>query len=136
MSTHLSPKAARGKAALHRGLRAEALAALWLRLKGYRILAQRLRTPLGEIDLVVQRGPLIAFVEVKARASYREGLEAVSPRVQARLVAAARYALASRPAWQNADLRFDVVALGSGGLPHHCPDAFRADDVGPSAGSW
>jgi putative endonuclease len=51
------------------GRRAESLAAWWLRLKGWRILARRVRTPVGEIDLVARRGRTIAFVEVKARAT-------------------------------------------------------------------
>ena len=51
------------------GRRAEALAALWLRLKGWTILARRVRTPVGEVDLIARRGRTIAFVEVKARAS-------------------------------------------------------------------
>ena len=51
------------------GRRAERLAAWWLRLKGWRILAVRARTPVGEVDLVARRGRVLAFIEVKARAS-------------------------------------------------------------------
>ena len=49
-------------------------------LKGYRILARRYRTPHGEIDIVARRQQLIAFVEVKARASLDDAAYAVTPR--------------------------------------------------------
>ena len=52
-----------------RGRTGETVAAFWLRLKGYRILATRLRTPVGEIDLIASQGRITAFVEVKARAA-------------------------------------------------------------------
>ena len=55
------------------GQKAETLAALWLRLKGYRILARRFRAPPGEIDLVARRGRVLALVEVKARADLAAG---------------------------------------------------------------
>ena len=61
-----------------RGRRAETLAAWYLRLKGYRILARRYRTPVGEIDLIVRRGRLVAFVEVKRRPTEAEAAEAVT----------------------------------------------------------
>jgi putative endonuclease len=54
------------------GRRAESLAALWLQLKGWQIVARRVRTPVGEVDLVARRGRLLAFIEVKARATARE----------------------------------------------------------------
>src|SRR5207342_3532214 len=57
------------RAAERGGRRAERLAAWWLRLKGWRILAIRARTPVGEVDLVARRGRVLAFVEVKARAT-------------------------------------------------------------------
>ena len=60
------------QAAERRDRRAEALAALWLQLKGWRVLTRRVRTPVGEVDLVVRRGGTLAFVEVKARGSDRD----------------------------------------------------------------
>src|SRR5580693_309577 len=56
-------------AAFRAGLSAETRAAAYLMAKGYRILARRFRTPYGEIDLVARKRNLVAFVEVKARAS-------------------------------------------------------------------
>ena len=61
-----------------RGLVAESIAGWLLRLKGYRVLATRYRTPLGEIDIVARRGKVLAFVEVKARPSLEAGLEAIA----------------------------------------------------------
>ena len=76
-------------AAFRTGLSAESRAAAWLMAKGYRILAKRFRTPHGEIDLVARKRNLVAFVEVKARASLDEAAYAVTPRQQARIIAAA-----------------------------------------------
>ena len=68
-----------------RGQRAEALAAWWLRLKGYRILARGFRVAAGEIDLIARRGRLIALVEVKARPSLEEAGAAILPRQRERI---------------------------------------------------
>ena len=77
------------------GRRAERLAAWWLRLKGWRILAMRARTPVGEVDLVARRGRVLAFVEVKARATAAEAAIALD---DYRLRRVARAAEALMPA--------------------------------------
>jgi putative endonuclease len=115
------------RAAYGRGLSAESRAALWLRFKGYRILARRLATPVGEIDLVARRGRVLAFVEVKARASVEEALFAIGRRQQQRIVRAAGAFLARRPALAGCDLRFDVIAVAPRRWPRHLPGAFTAD---------
>src|SRR5690606_25123476 len=71
------------------GRRAESFAALWLRLKGWTILARRLRTPVGEVDLVARRGRTLAFVEVKARATAEAAAQALDEYRLRRVVAAA-----------------------------------------------
>src|SRR5260370_18071376 len=76
-------------AAFRTGLSAESRAAACLMAKGYRILAKRFRTPYGEIDIVARRRNLVAFVEVKARASLHEAAYAVTPRQQARIIGTA-----------------------------------------------
>ena len=100
------------------GRRAEALAALWLRLKGWAILAHRVRTPVGEVDLVARRGRTVAFVEVKARATRAEADLALDD-YRLRRVAAAAEALAHRYAREGDDIRLDAVIIVPGKLPKH-----------------
>jgi putative endonuclease len=112
------------QAAEQRGRNAESLAALMLRLKGYRILARRLRTPSGEIDLLARRGNLVIIVEVKARATRDEALAALSPRQQQRLAAAAAWLPRWRPALAACDIRLDLVAVSPRRWPHHLKNAW------------
>ncbi|AXS38939.1 YraN family protein [Breoghania sp. L-A4] len=109
------------------GLKAEARAALWLRLKGYRILARRYRTPRGEIDLVARRGGTVAIVEVKARDTRDAALEAITPANRRRVVEAANLWLSRNPRYNAATLRFDALLIAPGQWPHHMPNAFDAD---------
>lgn len=106
------------------GLRAEALAALSLQLKGYRVLSRRWRTRGGEVDLVVKRGRTIAFVEVKARSSFDSAAFALTPRGEARIARAAETWIAARRP-QGLDMRFDLVLVTPRRWPRHVPDAFR-----------
>jgi putative endonuclease len=113
--------------AYRRGLLAETSAAWLLRLKGYRILARRVRTPMGEIDLVARRGRTLAFVEVKARPTDGEAMEAVTARQARRLVGAARYWMTAQRRHADGDCRFDIVLVNPYLLPRHLPNAFGAD---------
>ena len=108
-----------------RGRRAESLAALFLRLKGYSILARNLRTPMGEIDLIARKHGIIAFVEVKARADMDAALSAVSPRSWQRISRAADYWMARHPAHIDDAWRYDIVAISGYKWPCHVPDAWR-----------
>lgn len=101
------------------------LAALLLRLKGYRILATRLKTPAGEIDMVARRGRALAIIEVKARADATAAAEALQPRQLKRLERAAAHFLGRNPALAGLDLRFDVVLVTPLRLPRHMKDAWR-----------
>jgi putative endonuclease len=116
---------ARGRAAHAAGLRAEALAALMLRLKGYRILARRMKTRLGEIDLIARRGRALVFVEVKARGNLDGAAEALMAEQRARLARAAALFVAARPAFADLDMRFDVVLVAPRRWPRHLADAWR-----------
>jgi putative endonuclease len=122
-SERLQARRARGAKARLSGRRQEILAAILLMLKGYRILGFRLKTPEGEIDLLAQRGDVLAVVEVKSRASIEAALEAVSAAQRARLKRAAR-AIASRRALRP-NVRLDLVALAPKSWPRHIPDAWR-----------
>jgi putative endonuclease len=107
------------------GLGAETKAAWLLRLKGYRILARRLRTPVGEADLVAGRRGVVAFVEVKARDTLDAATEAVAQRQRRRIVAAAEAWLARNPRYVTATLRFDLVAVAPGRWPRHLENVFE-----------
>lgn len=109
------------------GRRAEALAALLLQAKGYRILARRLRTPVGEIDLVARRGDVLVAVEVKARGRPDDAAQAIAPRQWGRLARALDWARAGRPDWAGLALRFDAVLLAPWRVPRHVADAWRPD---------
>lgn len=85
--------------------------------KGFRIVARRYRTPLGEIDLIARRGRLVAIVEVKARASLEQAMDAVGPAAARRIEAAADLWLARQPDRDRISLRFDLVAV----LPRRWP---------------
>ncbi len=113
-------------AAFRTGLSAEARAAAYLMAKGYRILAKRFRTPHGEIDLVVKRRNLIAFVEVKARADLDEAAYAVTPRQTARIINAAQAWLVAHPEHAELELRFDAMLIAPRHLPRHVIAAFDA----------
>ncbi|WP_300380474.1 YraN family protein [Henriciella sp.] len=115
------------RAAEAHGRRAETLAGLWLRLKGYRILARRVRLPVGEIDLVARRGRQIAFVEVKARKTRRLGEEAVPEKNWRRISRAAESWMAGKPALSGLDWRFDLVIVLPHALPIHLRDRWRPD---------
>ncbi len=107
------------------GRRAEALCALILRLKGYRILARDLRTPLGEIDIVAHRGQIIAFVEVKARDAAIEADEVLGRRQRRRIERAAQTFLQGRPDLGGYQLRFDIMLARPWRLPIYRADAWR-----------
>lgn len=103
---------------------AEHAAAWLLRCKGYRIIARRARTPQGEIDLIAARGRVISFVEVKARPSHDEALEAITPRQARRIVAAAHAWLAGNDLGADRDCRFDIITVSPYLWPTHLPNAF------------
>ena len=113
-------------AAFRAGLSAESRAAAYLIAKGYRILAKRFRTPYGEIDLVARKRYLIAFVEVKARASMDEAAYAVTPRQQQRIINAAQAWLMAHPEHAEFDMRFDAMLIAPRSLPRHLLAAFDA----------
>jgi putative endonuclease len=113
-------------AAFKTGLSAESRAAAFLIAKGYRILARRFRTPYGEIDLVARKRNLLAFVEVKARASLEDAAWAVTPRQQQRIINAAQAWLMAHPEHAEFEMRFDAMLVAPRSLPRHLMAAFDA----------
>ena len=102
---------------------------LWLRLKGYRILARNFRVPVGEIDVIAGRGRILALVEVKARADLATALAAVAPRQWQRIARAATWFAAADRRAADRDWRFDLMVIRAWRRPRHLVDAWR-----PSAG--
>jgi putative endonuclease len=116
-------------AAFRTGLSAEARAAVYLMARGYRVLAKRFRTPHGEIDIVVRRRNLLAFVEVKARATLDDAAYAVTPRQQQRIINAAQVWLMAHPEYAEFELRFDAVLIAPRRWPRHLLAAFDATPI-------
>jgi putative endonuclease len=108
------------------GLSAESRAAAFLIAKGFRILARRWRSPVGEIDIVARRYHLLVFVEVKARERLDDAAWSVTERQRARIVAAAEAWLARYPDERIRDIRFDAILVAPGKIPRHIPAAFDA----------
>jgi putative endonuclease len=106
-----------------RGRRGETLAAWYLRLKGWRIVGRRLKTPRGEVDLVARRGRTVAFVEVKWRATAEELGMAIDA-YRLRRVAAAAEAVAPRFVRPGDLQRVDVLLLAPGCFPRHIVNAW------------
>lgn len=118
--------ASRRVAAERGGKRGEALAALFLQAKFYAIRDRRFKTPVGEIDLVAERGNTIVFVEVKTRSrSYEEGMALGAVNTE-RIARAASYWQARHPNETGKDFRFDVIFLAPRRWPRHLINAFQA----------
>ena len=111
-------------AAERRGHRGETFAAWWLRLHGWRIVGQRLRVGVGEVDLVARRGHTVAFVEVKWRATAAQRDLAIDHN-RLKRVARAAEALAPRFARHGEDIRIDVLLLAPDHWPRHIANAWQ-----------
>ncbi|NOZ55496.1 MAG: YraN family protein [Calditrichaeota bacterium] len=115
------------------GKRGEELAADFLRRRGYQVLEERVHVGHDEIDLVVQQGETLVFVEVKTARSrtFGEPEGWVTPRKQKRLVRAAERFLSER-GFEDRPCRFDVVTVrfeGASTRISHIADAFRPWDL-------
>ena len=106
------------------GRRGERLAGWWLRLKGWQILDRRVRTKAGEVDIVARRGNLVAFVEVKTRATAADLDFAIDEPRLARVAAAAEV-LMPRYAGAGDDIRVDVILMAPGTRPRHIENAWQ-----------
>ncbi len=106
-----------------RGVKAERLAALWLQVKGYKILARRYKTSVGEIDLIIKKNNLIAFVEVKARATNDQALESLTFKMRQRIERAAAYYI-SHNKCDGFDMRFDLVTVTPPFFMQHLDNAW------------
>ncbi len=126
-----TPVAGRGpsverQVAFRTGISAESRAAALLIAKGFRILARRWKSPVGEIDIVARRRSLLVFVEVKARERLDDAAWSVTERQRARIVAAAEAWLADHADNRIRDIRFDAMLVAPGRMPQHITGAFDA----------
>lgn len=107
-----------------RGRRGEDVAAWWLRLQGWRILARRVKLPVGEIDLVARRGRTVAFVEVKWRRD-AAALDNAVDAARLRRVARAAEAVASRYVHGSDSMRIDVILVAQWRWPRRIANAWQ-----------
>lgn len=101
------------------GRGAEWIAAVWLMLRGYRILGFRLASRAGEIDILARRGRVLAVVEVKRRATIEAAILSLRPEQHRRLLAAGTAVARGRRSLVGLELRIDMVALAPGRFPRH-----------------
>lgn len=118
----------RGRAAQARGVKAETAACAALVADGWTVLARRMRTPAGEIDIVAEQAGLLALVEVKARPALADAAFALGWRQRQRLLQAASIVAAEHPGWGQAGMRFDVMLVDAAGSVRRITDAFRAEE--------
>ena len=107
-----------------RGRRGETIAAWWLRAHGWRVIAMRVKTRVGEVDLIARRGKILTFVEVKTRANPADLAYAVDE-YRLRRVAAAAQLLWPRYAQPNDGVRIDVILIAPWARPQHLVDVWR-----------
>ncbi|MDE2445136.1 MAG: YraN family protein [Alphaproteobacteria bacterium] len=107
-----------------RGRAAETAALILLTLKGYRLLARRFNSRLGEIDLIMRKGETTAFIEVKARSTMDAAVASVTPYQSKRIAAAASLWMARDAKAAQGFCRFDIVAVNAYLWPAHIPNAF------------
>ena len=120
----------RGKQSNKVGHLCETKASIFLRLKGYKIVAKNFKpkskTGAGEIDLIGTKGNVIVFFEVKYRST--DVAYSITPQIQQRRIKGAEYFLLLHPQFANFDIRFDVILFSPLSiLPQHIENAFQLD---------
>lgn len=116
------------RAAEAHGRRSEFWAALLLSCKFYRVLGRRVKTHLGELDLIaLSPDGILCFIEVKARALEGAAAEAITARQRSRIARAAALYLGAHPALRHKAVRFDAILVTPRRWPRHVRDAWRPD---------
>jgi putative endonuclease len=121
-------RSSRQRLAYRTGLDAETAARAALLRDGWTILAQRLRTEAGEIDMVAAKPDMLTIVEVKARRTLTDAALALGQRQRARLLSAAEIVLAEHPEWAREAMRFDLILVDARGMVRRIADAFRLEN--------
>nr|WP_277751748.1 YraN family protein [Oecophyllibacter saccharovorans] len=106
-------------------MQAEQQALALLQGAGYHLLGQRLRTPFGEVDLLVENQHWLVGVEVKRRRFLSDSTTALHPRQASRLLKTLDYLLQTRPDWGRENTRFDLIAFDHQGQHCHLQDILR-----------
>jgi len=105
------------------GIKKERIAAIFLIIKGYKIIAKRYKNPFGEIDIIAQKGKTLVFVEVKARKNI-ELIETILRSKQVlRIKNSAEIFLANNDFAQY-DIRFDLILFTKSRIPIHYENYF------------
>jgi putative endonuclease len=104
---------------------AESFAALALQLGGYVVLARRVKTGRGEVDLIARRGKVLAFIEVKMRSKSTDPATLLRPAQMQRIVNGATGWSAQRPWTRDCTWRYDLILVRPWRWPHHISDAWR-----------
>lgn len=107
------------------GRRAESFAAIALQLKGYVVLARRVKTGRGEVDIIARRHKVLAFVEVKMRSKPSDPATLLSPAQMQRIVNGATGWTAHRPWAAACQWRYDLIVVTPWRWPQHVRDAWR-----------
>jgi putative endonuclease len=112
------------------GLGAEKLAALFLMIKGYRIISRRYRNPRGEIDIIAKKGKTLVIVEVKARKDFSSCAYSITPWKQKKILLATEWLIgggkiAGLNITSEHNIRFDAILVIPKRLPKHIKDAWR-----------
>jgi putative endonuclease len=121
----MSPRRRKGSRAHAFGTRSEDAACAALAQDGWTVLGRRVRTEAGELDILGEKDGLLAVIEVKARPTLADAAVALSPRQQARLLAAAEIVVATHPGWGINGVRFDLMVVDGAGAVRRISDAFR-----------
>lgn len=123
MSSEVGSDTARRRRRFRSGVSAEFWAAVYLTIKGYRVVARRYKTAAGEVDLIAVRRKRVAFVEVKRRRRVEDAQSSVTLKQRRRVRRAADIWLGKNPRYQHHELGFDLLFLISGRLPIHLENA-------------
>lgn len=112
--------------AYYRGRAAEIIAANFLRLKGYHVVARDYRKPFGEIDIIARKGKLLVAVEVKTRKTISDGLYSIGPAQKRRIKRALEAFVMEKSKFEGFNIRFDVLLVISFlKLPRHIENAWE-----------
>lgn len=119
----------RGKKAWKYGVLSEMIAIWYLRLKGYKVLCHRYKTPFGEIDIIAQKKGVLCFIEVKYRDSFEAALYAVSNHQKERLIKTAR--IFCQKNMKTMPCQFDVILTSPWSWPYHLKNVWYLDEYSP-----